>query len=112
MDRTKDKIGYEINFNRLFYVYTPPRPLKEIDAELRELEQKIVKAKGIAGRNHFVIELSDLTDKDGYAYRACWPDEYELLKNKNTADLDMGSMVYPHLIISIGPVVRMSHGCR
>lgn len=43
MDRTKDKIGYEINFNRLFYVYTPPRPLKEIDAELRELEGLIVK---------------------------------------------------------------------
>jgi type I restriction enzyme M protein len=43
MDRSKDKIGYEINFNRLFYVYKPPRPLEEIDAELRELEGKIVK---------------------------------------------------------------------
>lgn len=43
MDRTKDKIGYEINFNRLFYVYTPPRPLREIDAELRELEHRVVK---------------------------------------------------------------------
>lgn len=43
MDRTKDKIGYEINFNRLFYVYTPPRPLKEIDDELRELEGRIVR---------------------------------------------------------------------
>lgn len=42
MDRTKDKIGYEINFNRLFYVYTAPRPLKEIDGELRELEKRIV----------------------------------------------------------------------
>jgi len=42
MDRSKDKIGYEINFNRLFYVYTPPRPLAEIDTELRELEQRIV----------------------------------------------------------------------
>jgi type I restriction enzyme M protein len=41
MDRTKDKIGYEINFNRHFYVYAPPRPLDEIDAELRELETKI-----------------------------------------------------------------------
>ena len=42
MDRTKDKIGYDINFNRHFYVYTPPRQLEEIDAELRELEIKIV----------------------------------------------------------------------
>ena len=27
MDRSKDKVGYEINFNRHFYKYTPPRPL-------------------------------------------------------------------------------------
>ena len=25
MDRSKDKVGYEINFNRYFYCYTPPR---------------------------------------------------------------------------------------
>ena len=30
-DRAKDKVGYEINFNRHFYKYTPPRPLEEID---------------------------------------------------------------------------------
>ena len=30
-------VGYEINPRRLFYRYTPPRPLEEIDAELREL---------------------------------------------------------------------------
>ncbi len=35
------KIGYEIPFTRYFYVYTPPRPLAEIDAELRELEAEI-----------------------------------------------------------------------
>jgi type I restriction enzyme M protein len=35
MDRSKDKVGYEINFNRYFYVFTPPRPLAEIDAELK-----------------------------------------------------------------------------
>ena len=43
MDRTKDKVGYEINFNRHFYKYTPPRPLEEIDAELKEAEEKIVR---------------------------------------------------------------------
>ena len=31
-------VHYEVNINRLFYVYTPLRPLHEIDAELRELE--------------------------------------------------------------------------
>jgi type I restriction enzyme M protein len=35
------KVGYEINFNRYFYHYQPPRPLAEIDAELRVLEQEI-----------------------------------------------------------------------
>ncbi len=35
------KIGYEIPFTRHFYVYKPPRPLAEIDAELRELEAQI-----------------------------------------------------------------------
>jgi type I restriction enzyme M protein len=43
MDRTKDKVGYEINFNRHFYKYTPPRPLEEIDAELRQAEAEIVR---------------------------------------------------------------------
>ncbi len=28
-------VGYEINFNRYFYKYTPPRPLEEIEAEIR-----------------------------------------------------------------------------
>jgi type I restriction enzyme M protein len=40
-DRTKDKIGYEIPFTRHFYVYKPPRPLAEIDAELKSLEAEI-----------------------------------------------------------------------
>jgi type I restriction enzyme M protein len=42
MDRDKDKIGYEINFNRHFYKYDPPRPLEEIDRELKQAEQKII----------------------------------------------------------------------
>ena len=41
MDRDKDKIGYEISFNRHFYQYTPPRPLEVIDAELKEAEEEI-----------------------------------------------------------------------
>ncbi len=46
MDRTKDKVGYEINFNRHFYKYTPPRPLEEIDAELKRAEEEIVRLLG------------------------------------------------------------------
>ena len=46
MDRSKDKIGYEISFNRYFYEYTPPRPLEEIDAELKEVEEEIQRLLG------------------------------------------------------------------
>jgi type I restriction enzyme M protein len=42
MDRTKDKVGYEINFNRHFYKFTPPRPLAVIDAELKQAEEEIM----------------------------------------------------------------------
>ena len=43
MDRSKDKVGYEINFNRHFYKYTPPRPLEVIDAELKQAEEEIMR---------------------------------------------------------------------
>ena len=36
------KVGYEINFNRVFFQYQPPRPLREIDAELAGVEQRIL----------------------------------------------------------------------
>ncbi|WP_069815462.1 type I restriction-modification system subunit M [Streptomyces sp. TP-A0874] len=41
IDHTKTKVGYEIPFTRHFYVYEPPRPLAEIDAELKALEAEI-----------------------------------------------------------------------
>jgi type I restriction enzyme M protein len=41
IDHRKDKVGYEINFNRHFYSYNPPRPLEEIDSDLKEAEQEI-----------------------------------------------------------------------
>ncbi|WP_262285527.1 class I SAM-dependent DNA methyltransferase [Micromonospora sp. MA102] len=40
-DESKTKIGYEIPFTRHFYVYQPPRPLAEIDAEIKTLEVEI-----------------------------------------------------------------------
>jgi type I restriction enzyme M protein len=36
-------IGYEINFNRYFYRYTPPRPLEEIEADIRGIETDIMR---------------------------------------------------------------------
>ena len=39
-------VGYEINVNRAFYRYTPPRPLEEIEADLRAIEADIVRMLG------------------------------------------------------------------
>lgn len=40
-DKQVGRVGYEINFNRYFYQYVPPRRLEEIDAELKALEAEI-----------------------------------------------------------------------
>ena len=39
-------VGYEINFNRYFYQYQPPRQLDEIDAELKAVEAEIAALLG------------------------------------------------------------------
>jgi len=41
VDESKTKVGYEINLNRYFYKYTPPRPLEEIEADLKKIEKEI-----------------------------------------------------------------------
>ncbi|OZA54608.1 MAG: restriction endonuclease subunit M, partial [Acidovorax sp. 17-64-282] len=42
IDPEKTKVGYEIPFNRHFYVFKPPRPLAEIDAELKQTTDRIL----------------------------------------------------------------------
>lgn len=49
IDESKTKVGYEIPFNRHFYVFEPPRPLVEIDADLKIVTDRIV---------HMIGELS------------------------------------------------------
>ncbi|WP_046861616.1 type I restriction-modification system subunit M [Microvirga massiliensis] len=41
VDESKTRKGYEIPFTRHFYQYVPPRPLEEIDADLRRLSIEI-----------------------------------------------------------------------
>ena len=44
------KVGYEINFNRYFYVYKPPRPPHVIAEEIREMEKRFLELmKGVVG---------------------------------------------------------------
>ncbi|UHD17382.1 type I restriction-modification system subunit M [Thiocapsa bogorovii] len=40
------RVGYEINFNRFFYRYERPRPLEEIDADLKQVEAEIAELLG------------------------------------------------------------------
>nr|MBP8299446.1 SAM-dependent DNA methyltransferase [Planctomycetota bacterium] len=46
IDEEKTKVGYEIPFNRHFYVFKPPRPLAEIDKELKVVTDRILKMIG------------------------------------------------------------------
>ncbi len=43
IDESKTKVGYEIPLNRHFYTYEPPRPLEEIEADIKGLEEDILK---------------------------------------------------------------------
>lgn len=42
IDESKTKVGYEIPFNRHFYRYEPPRPLEEIENDIKRLEGEIM----------------------------------------------------------------------
>jgi type I restriction enzyme M protein len=42
IDHDKTKVGYEIPFNRHFYVFKPPRPLADIDADLKGVTDRIL----------------------------------------------------------------------
>ena len=55
VDESKTKVGYEIPLNRHFYRYEPPRPLEEIEEEIKTLEGEIlVLLKDVTGNasNH------------------------------------------------------------
>jgi type I restriction enzyme M protein len=43
IDEEKSKVGYEIPFNRHFYVFEPPRSLHSIDEELKAVSENIMK---------------------------------------------------------------------
>ena len=51
---SKDKqvgvVGYEINFNRHFYSYKPPRPLEDIERDIRAIEADILRMLGVVTR--------------------------------------------------------------
>jgi type I restriction enzyme M protein len=50
IDEDKTKLGYEIPLTRHFYRYSPPRALKTIEKEIRELEGEIMRMLATVGR--------------------------------------------------------------
>jgi len=46
IDRSKTKKGYEIPLNRYFFVFMPPRPLEEIVADLKQVNDRILEMIG------------------------------------------------------------------
>ncbi|WP_373398378.1 class I SAM-dependent DNA methyltransferase [Algoriphagus halophilus] len=50
MDRSKDKIGYEINFNRYFFKNTENRSLDVINKELSEIEKEILEILNLSSK--------------------------------------------------------------
>lgn len=49
IDHSKTKVGYEVPFTRHFYVYTPPRPVAELDVEIADREARIRELLGGLG---------------------------------------------------------------
>jgi type I restriction enzyme M protein len=43
IDESKTRIGHEIPLNRHFYRYEPPRPLEEIEADIKAIQKDIVR---------------------------------------------------------------------
>ena len=43
IDESRSRVGYEIPFNRTFYVFDPPRPLEEIDTELKAVSATVLR---------------------------------------------------------------------
>lgn len=41
IDRTKDKVGYELNFTKYFYKFTPLRDVRDVLKDLKELDIEI-----------------------------------------------------------------------
>ena len=81
VDESKTKVGYEINFNRYFYKYQPPRPLDEIEGDLKKIEAEISEMLAEVTEDEQTeetVEHGDIRDPLDISARL---DELRLMKN-------------------------------
>ena len=84
-------VGYEINFNRYFYRYTPPRPLEEIEADIRAIETDIMRM------------LSEVTGGASAAEPGRAGEISPATGEICTAEERAGPLLYSGLKMAIGP---------
>ena len=84
MDRGKDRVGYEINFNRHFYKYTPPRPLEVIDAGLKQ---------GGGGDSAVIANGGRLTQNMEPIWQPCASADWRRLPIKREFKVTLGKML-------------------
>ena len=75
VDESKTKVGYEINFNRYFYKYQPPRPLDEIEGNLKKIEAEIAAMLAEVTEEEQTEETAEHVDISAQL------DELRLMKN-------------------------------
>ena len=94
IDHDKTKIGYEIPFNRYFYVFEPPRSLATIDSELKATTDRILKAvlsqaATEARDNHVPMKPS------GIDWLGEVPEHWNVTALKRGFSVTLGKMLQP-----------------
>ena len=69
VDHDKTKIGYEIPLTRHFYMYVPPRPLEEIDAEIKAWRPRSRRCSPRSRSERGSVPLKRLADRHGLGRR-------------------------------------------
>ena len=93
VDESKTKIGYEINFNRYFYKYQPPRPLDEIEGDLKKIEAEIAEMLTEVTEKEQTEEAAEHTDTRDSLDISAQLDDLRLMKN---GWLEGEGLVPPH----------------
>jgi type I restriction enzyme S subunit len=133
IDHDKTKVGYEIPFNRHFYVFKPPRPLAEIDAELKGVTDRILTMIGglKSSGSSLHIGKTTLVTAEIAAMRCCYSNfmqrirmrpsflpklawhfmnndlarlQFDLLSNSSTGLANLNATMIGQIIVPVPPL--------